>query len=662
MAIRVARPAELVEELGDVWIPLPDGGRLSARLWLPPGARSVPVPAVVEVSPYRHEDHTRRRDAVRHPYFAEHGYASLRVDIRGSGASSGVLTDEYTEQEQEDVCAALAWIAEQPWCTGSLGMIGLSWGGFAALQAAARRPPALKAVVALCASADRYGADVKYHGGCVLGCELLPWSSTMLAMSVRPPDPDLVGEGWRELWLERLEQAIPFAETWLSHQRRDEYWQVGSPCEDYDAIECAVYAVGGWADPYRQAVLDLLSLLSCPRKGLIGPWSHRYPEEGTPGPAIDFRAECVRWWDHWLKGEPNGVMDEPMLHAWMQEPAAELSSRPGRWVSEERWPSLRPVEEGFALGDGTLARDSDPELELRLSSTESTGLDAGAWCPWTESELPGDQGRDDELSLTFTSEPLESVVEILGAPSLALEVAADGPRALLAVRLCDVAPDGSSTLVTRGLLNLTHRTGSPEPQPLEPGRRTRVSVPLEAIAYAFPKGHRIRVSVSSSYWPWAWPSPRRAAVSVFTGPSSRFDLPVRPPGRRDSVPPGLLPPPALGDVCGGSVRSLVRDGEAWTLELERTRGRRNVPPGTLEIEGAQTDVYRIADGDPLSAEVECRRRMGMARDGWSAHVETASSMTADAESFLLVHQVDAYENGELVFSRARSLRLPRDLV
>jgi putative CocE/NonD family hydrolase len=666
MAIRVARPAEPIEERGDVWIPLPDGGRLSARLWLPPGARSDPVPAIVEVSPYRHEDHTRRRDAVRHPYFAEHGYASLRVDIRGSGASSGVLTDEYTEQEQEDVCAALAWIAAQPWCDGALGMIGLSWGGFAALQAAARRPEALKAVVALCASADRYGADVKYHGGCVLGCELLPWSSTMLAMSVRPPDPTLAGDGWRELWLERLEEALPFAETWLDHQRRDKYWHTGSPCEDYDAVQCAVYAVGGWADPYRQAVLDLLSSLSCPRKGLIGPWSHRYPEEGTPGPAFDFRAECVRWWDHWLKGEENGVMDEPMLHAWMQEPGGDPASRPGRWVSEDRWPPLRPVEDGYALGKGTLSPTAGPETVIELSSPETTGLDAGAWCPWTESDLAGDQGRDDELSLTFTTEPLDATLEILGAPALTLEVVSDEPRALLAVRLCDIAPDASSTLVTRGMLNLAHRGGSEAPQPLEPGARARVRVPLEAIAYAFPAGNRIRVSISSSYWPWAWPSPRRARISVFTGATSRFELPVRPNGRRDTGPPGLLPPPTQSDVHGGSVRTLVHDGEPgpgrWRLEVERTRGRRNIPPGTLEIDGAQTDVYRIEDGDPLSAEVECRRRMGMARDGWSAHVETTSSMSSDADAFLLVHQVDAYENGELIFSRSRTCSVPRDLV
>jgi uncharacterized protein len=362
-----------------------------------------------------------------------------------------------------------------------------------------------------------------------------------------------------------------------------------------------------------------------------------------------------------LKGEKNGIMEEPMLHAWMQEPASGEAQ--GRWVSEETWPPLRLVEDGYVLGDGTLADGAAPEHELIVSSPESTGLDAGAWCPWSDSELAGDQARDDELSLAFTSEPLEQTVEILGAPVLTVEIAADQERALLAVRLCDVAPDGSSALVTRGLLNLTHRAGSVHPQTLETGRRERIRMPLEAIAYAFPCGHRIRVAVSSSYWPWAWPSPRRAEVTLFTGATSRLELPVRPRRRPDRAPVSLLPPPALGDGHGSSVRRVFQEDTSGhhVVEVERSRGRRFVLPGTLEIEGVQTDVFEIADGDPLSAQVECRRRMGMARDGWSAHVEAAARMSSDAESFLLVHQIDAYENGELVFSRSRTLSLPRDL-
>lgn len=668
MAIRLPQPAELVTELDDLWIPLPDGSRLAARLWLPPGAEADPVPAVIEASPYRHEDNTRRRDAVRHPYFAEHGYASLRIDLRGSGASDGVLRDEYTQQEQQDVCDAIAWIAAQPWCTGSVGMIGLSWGGFAALQAAARRPPALKAVVAVCASADRYGADVKYHGGCVLACELLPWSSTMLAMSVRPPDPALAGPRWRELWLERLEEATPFVETWLAHQRRDSYWASGSPCEDYSAIECPVYAVGGWADPYRQAVLDLLEGLSCPRKGLIGPWSHRYPEEGTPGPAFDFRPECVRWWDHWLKGVDTGLMDEPMLHAWMQEPASAddvaAGQRPGRWVAEERWPSLRTFDHALPLGAGTLGEGDPAAAELVLRSPESTGLDAGAWCPWTAADLPTDQARDDELSLTFTSEPLDERVELLGAPVLEVELVSNRPLAQVAARLCDVSPSGESSLVTRGLLNLAHREDSARPGPVEPGTPVRVRIPLEAIGYAFQPGHRFRLALSTSYWPWAWPAPEAVTLTVRTA-GATLELPTRAAGKRDALPSALGPPPATGGAVGESTRVLEADGARGrrTLRVDRTRGRRPASPtGTLEIEGRQSDLFSIVDGDPLSAEVECERRMGMLRDGWSAHVETQSRMSADAGEFVLEHRIDAYENGELVYTRERGVRIPRDCV
>jgi hypothetical protein len=650
---------EPLQEVDDLWIPLPDGGRLSAHLWLPGEAGRKPVPAIVEASPYRHEDNTRRRDAVRHPYFAEHGYASLRVDIRGSGASSGVLTDEYTEQEQDDVCAVLRWVSSQSWCSGPLGMIGISWGGFAALQAAARRPPNLKAVVAVCASADRYGADVKYHGGCVLASELLPWSSTMYAMSARPPDPELVGEGWRELWLERLEGALPYAEQWLAHQRRDDYWRCGSPADDYAAIECAVYAVGGWADPYRQAVLDLLASLGGPRKALIGPWAHRYPEEGTPGPAFDFRAECVRWWDRWLKGEENGVMDEPMLHAWMPDRGRKGAS--GRWVSERSWPPLRPARRGYALGEGTLSDEQASEQALAISSVESTGLDAGAWCPWDEHELPGEQSRDDALSATFTSAPLERRLEILGTPALEVEVASDREAAMLVVRLCDVAPDGDSHLVTRGLLNLAHRMGSASPQPLAPNRREPVRIPLEAIAHVFLPGHRLRVSVSTSYWPWAWPSAERATVTLFTGPTSRFELPVRPRRRTDRVPGSFLPLPPPS-VTG--IRELVNDPVTgrWTLLVDRIRGRRPVDGRDLEVERGQTDVYSIVDGDPLSARVECRRLMGIAREGWSAQVETSSEMSSTEDTFVLRHRLEAYENGALLFSRERDVRIPRDLV
>ncbi len=385
-----------------------DGCRLAAKIWLPENAESEPVPALLEYIPYRRGDGTAVGDSTRHAYFAGHGYASVRVDLRGSGDSDGVLLDEYLPQEQDDAVEVHAWLAAQPWCTGATGMFGISWGGFNSLQVAARRPPSLKAIVTICSTDDRYADDVHYMGGCLLGVEALSWAATMLAFNARPPDPAAVGERWRELWLERLDGSPPFIEAWLSHQLRDSYWKQGSVCEDYSAIECAVYAVGGWADPYRNTVLRLLEGLPGPRKGLIGPWSHNYPEDGVPGPAIGFLQEALRWWDHWLKGIDAGIMDEPMLRAWMQEsapPAAFYAERPGRWVAEPSWPAEREQ------------RSIPLELPAaELLGAQEHGLLAGDWCPYGgPEELPRPAGRGRALALLHLG-PARGAARAAGLP------------------------------------------------------------------------------------------------------------------------------------------------------------------------------------------------------------------------------------------------------
>ena len=324
----------------DLWIPLRDGVRLAARVWLPHEAAGDPVPAVGEAIPYRLSDGTAADDRRRWAYVAAHGYACVRIDLRGTGNSGGLMLDEYLPSEADDLVEAIAWIAAQPWCTGAVGMTGISWGGFNSLQVAARRPPALRAVISLCASDDRYADDVHYRGGCVLGLDMLHWATNMLALNARPPDPAVVGDGWRD--------------AWLGHQRRDAYWRQGSVCEDHSAISAAVLAVGGWADGYTDAVLRLLAGLPGPRRGLIGPWGHPYPDDGGPAPSIGFLQECVRWWDHWLKGIETGVMEEPMLRAWMQEPVAPAPThtvRPGR--SSPCGPSARRT--GSMRGFGQLS-------------------------------------------------------------------------------------------------------------------------------------------------------------------------------------------------------------------------------------------------------------------------------------------------------------------
>ena len=309
----------IVREIEHTTIPLKDGTRLAARIWLPADAEADPVPALLEYLPYRKRDGTHERDALTHPYLAGHGYASVRVDIRGSGESEGVLSDEYSQQELDDALEVIAWLAGQPWCCGAVGMFGISWGGFNALQVAALQPPALKAIVTLCSTDDRYADDVHYMGGAKLASADLGWGGFFFADMCHPPDPLLVGGRWREMWLQRLENMPLFLERWLKHQRRDAYWQHGSVCEDFSAIRCPVFAVGGWTDGYSNAIPRLLEHLDVPRKGLIGPWAHGYPHFALPGPQIGFLQDMLRWWDYWLKGIDTGVMAEPILRAFMTD-------------------------------------------------------------------------------------------------------------------------------------------------------------------------------------------------------------------------------------------------------------------------------------------------------------------------------------------------------
>jgi putative CocE/NonD family hydrolase len=678
-----------VRVIEHTWITLADGCRLAARIWLPHDAEAHPVPAILEYLPYRKNDGTAQRDAIRHPYFAGHGYASIRVDMRGSGDSDGILLDEYLPQEQDDALEVLAWIADQPWCSGSIGMIGISWGGFNGLQIAARRPPALKAVISLCSTDDRYADDVHYMGGCVLAADALPWAATMLALNAQPPDPKFVGERWRAAWLERLERTPPYIEAWLAHQRRDAFWKHGSVCENYADITCPVYAVGGWADGYSNAVPRLLAGLQCPRKGLIGPWAHSYPEVARPGPAIGFAQECLRWWDHWLKSRDTGIMDEPMLRVWMQESVAPhtfYAERAGRWVAEPAWPSPNLSTQRYDLGSGTLEacstderrKTKDEELDgpgpsssvvrQTVGSAQTHGLHAGVWCPYGQpGDFPGDQRGEDGLALCFTSAPLDARMEILGFPELTLEIAADQPRALLAVRLCDVAPDGTSTLITRGLLNLTHRDSHEYPEPLNPGQRYQVRVRLNAIAHALPARHQWRVAIAPTYWPHAWPSPAPVTLSVFGG---QLDLPVRPGRPEDAELPPFGPPEHAAPLPVEVLRAAVRErhichttssGVSELVDRQDGGAFRIIGDG-LENDDTHTEVFTIREGDPLSATIRCEWTIAIGRGKWRTRIAASSTLSAEAEAFLATNTLDAYENDTRIFAKTWSCTIPRELV
>jgi putative CocE/NonD family hydrolase len=653
------------------WIPLSDGSRLSARIWLPESAEEQPVPAILEYLPYRKDDVTAADDARRHPYVAARGYACARVDMRGSGASDGVLLDEYSAQEHDDALEIIAWLAEQPWCTGAVGMTGISWSGFNSLQVAARRPPALKAIITACSTDDRYADDVHYFGGVPLACYLLTWACALMGFNARPPDPLIAGDRWRDLWLERLEHNPDLASLWLEHQSRDEYWRHGSISEDYGAIECAVLAVGGWADAYVDAILRMLANLFCPRMGLIGPWGHLWPQDGRPGPAIGFLQESLRWWDHWLKGKDTGIMEEPMLRAFMQEsvaPAPDYAERPGRWIAERSWPRAEPPLTLY-LGDGVLESNPTPAATRAHCSVQTVGLDGGAFCAYgNPADFATDQRRDDALSLSFDTEPLQNRIELLGQPAVRLTVASDRPTAFVSARLCDVAPDGTSTLVTRGVLNLCHHGGHDRPQPLVAGGRLEVTIPLRSTAYALPAGHRLRLALSTCYWPWMWPSPEPVTITVTTGTASQLLLPMRPPSPeepqpRPFEPPAHAPPLPVVQLRARRPEHLIgydpASGEL-TVRIRRDFGGGQRLPSGMEYSEYDPTTLTIHDGDPLSAKVVCERRIEMRRGPWRTRIELSSTMTASAHEYLLSTVIDAYERDTRVHSRTFTRAIPRN--
>ncbi|MER8499710.1 CocE/NonD family hydrolase [Mesorhizobium sp. M1142] len=650
-----------VVEFPDMGIIMPDGCRLSARVWMPADAADDPVPAILEHLPYRKRDGTIYRDQLTHPYFAGHGYASIRVDMRGNGDSEGLMDDEYSEQELQDACDVIAWAADQPWCNGNVGMMGISWGGFNCLQVASKQPPALKAVISLCSTVDRYADDIHYKGGCLL-IQNFGWASTMLSYSSRPPDPLLAGDNrWRDLWLTRLENQPFLAPLWLKHQYRDAYWKRGSICEDYSAIHAAVLSIGGWHDGYRNTISHLAANIEAPVKGIVGPWIHKYPHYAAPEPRIGFLQEALRWWDRWLKDIDTGVEADPAYRAYLMDsvrPARWHPARPGRWVAESEWPSPNiRTQEVELIAEGNHAI---------VASPQNCGLAGGEYFPFTFGpELPGDQRPDDALSVCFDQPVLTEAIDIVGAPEVLVRVSSDRRQANIAVRLCDVHPDGASELISYGVLNLTHRNSHEFPEALVPGETVSARVVLDQCAYRAPAGHRLRVAISNSYWPMIWPSPEPVRLELS---AATLMLPLRPPATGDEVtfpaPEGATPWATETLRPANSERHVDRDEKTGliTLSIVDDFGEvRDLEHGLTHGSIAR-ETWAIHPDNPLSASGKTHWTQTLSRNEWSMRTETFAEMRSDAQSFMVSARIEAYEGEKLVFERNFKEKIPRVLL
>ena len=647
-----------IEVKDPVYITLSDGVKLAARIWLPKNASNSPVPAILEYLPYRRQDGTADRDATTHPYFAGHGYASVRVDMRGSGDSEGVLLGEYLKQEQDDALEILDWITQQQWCSGKVGMIGISWGGFNGLQVAARQPASLKAIVSICSTDDRYSDDIHHMGGCLLN-DNAAWNSHMFSLNTTPPDPAVVGDKWHEMWRSRLEGSGFWLEEWMKHQTRDEFFKHGSVCEDYSKIQAAVYAVGGWADGYSNSVFRLLSNLKSPCKGLVGPWAHKYPHFAEPGPAIGFLQECLRWWNYWLKDEENGIMDEDVLRCWIQDPVPPKTyykERPGRWVSEPTWPSIQIEEKiyQFQKDSSQISQMNEPQKSqpLKINSPMTVGMMAGQWCPHgLDPDQPGDQQLEEAGSLIFDTQALERELSILGAPRICLEISSDKPNAILAACLSEVFPDGRATRVSYGLLNLTHMNSHENPELLTEGKKYSIVLKLNEAGHCFGVGNRIRLALSTVYWPIAWPSPERSTLTLGENGMSLM-LPVRPDRSSDQVLKPFEEPEAAKPLA----KTVIKEPEyKWRFERdmasEIVTQHQWFDEGTTQydlhngwtVSSTHDEQMSVHPNDPLSAKLQIIWTERFERDDWNVSSKTKTVFTSTKTHFNVEAELEAFE-------------------
>ena len=653
------RPVKVIE---NDWIPMKDGVKLAARFWIPEGADGTPVPVVFEYLPYRLWDSMRWRDDLTAANLAPYGIAFVRVDIRGTGNSEGFKVDEYDVPELNDGVEVIAWLARQKWSNGNVGMRGISWGGINSLQIAAMRPPALKAIMPMGCLDNRYTSDAHYTGG-AYGEQNLGWGTSFKGHMAGPPDPKVVGEDrWEAMWRERLAATPPIVQIWSTHQRYDGYWQRGSVAMDYGAIQCAVYVVDGWGDPYSDFMGNFLARLKAPRKALIGPWGHIFPNIATPI-GLEWQYEEVRWWEHWLKGVDTGIMEEPMIRVYMMYKAdseAFPDEVPGRWVAEQTWPSARIQSRSFWLGDGgKLTGKAGPSVKVKHVGDKIVGLAKPQWVYGRPTEQ--EQSRDDANSLVFDSAPLPADMEIMGYPTAKIRVAADVPVAKLVVRLNEVTPDGKSWLVSYELLNLTHRDGDERPRPLVPGQFYDVELPLYMIAHRFKKGSKVRVAISETMWPLVWPSPEIATLTLDLA-ASRVALPVRPQPVREAafdVP----------TIHAGPTKVPVRnDMPAPDAQGKITYHSVTGPaPNVIEAVGTTMSttgdtLFEITEGKADSCRMRMARSTSWKRGDWDCTIEFGSDMTSTKDAFHLREWVVAKKGGQEIFRREHPSVLRRDLL
>lgn len=666
------------EDIEHTLVPLADGTRLAARIWLPKATDGELVPAVLEYLPYRKRDGTAARDESNFPWFARAGIAGVRVDITGHGESDGVFDDEYSQRELDQGVEVINWITSQPWCNGHVGMMGISWGGFNGMQIAAMHPEPLKAVISIGTTVDRYNDDIHYKNGCHLDSDFY-WSNMMLTYASRPPDPQL-RNNWQALWKERLRQQPFPLETWLKHQRRDAFWQHGSICEDYAGYTVPTLIIGGWADHYSNAPPTLAANAKGIVKAINGPWIHKYPHFAWPRPRMDFHAEAIAWWNHWLRPDPDvssadtektgdSVDDLPVYRAFVAtavRPGKERRQEQGRWVACNEWP-LTGKPERFYLGSENSLQVAAPGEALKsICSPQDCGVACGErFSLAPDSDLAADQRIDDGGSLVFRSAVLDSPLEVLGRPVLRLSVAIDKPIGNLCARLIDVHPDGAAYRVSYGVLNLAHRHSNENPVPMTPGEFETIEIPLDECAYRFAPGHCWQLSLSTAYWPAVQPPPESVTATLALGSHCFIELPSTEGTAACEVPEPenqqLFPEYPLHSAASKE-RRVEHDLQQGITRyhVHSDSGEEEVPGHGMRTRHVRDETWSICPDDPATAEATGTHTWWSARGDWKIRTQIDTHIGCDLHHYHLKASVRAWIDEELISERDWNCQIERD--
>lgn len=644
------------------WLTMKDGVRLSATIYQPrPVKEDEKFPVLLELLPYRKDDSFYIRDYPLYSYFASRGYITVKVDVRGTGSSEGQLPgEEYSDQEIDDAVELVDQLSRLTGANGKVAMWGISWGGFNAIQVAMRRPPALKAIIAIHASDDLFHDDIHYIDGALH----VNWYALEIDHEnglPRSPDYRLDDD-----FFEQRFNAKPWLIKYLNHQRDGEFWRRKSLRWQYDRIDIPVYLIGGLLDGYRDTVPRMLANLSSPVKAEIGPWNHDFPDTGLPGPNYEWRKNAVKFFDRWLKGARNNVMKKPFM-VFVRDghkPDRMLRQTPGHWRYED-WPIKRMRLKKLYPSKRGCLEDAPPEKSAShfLAYVASSGVAAGKW--W--GEPTGDMRLDDAYALVYDSAVLKKKVEIIGFPRVRLSVSADAPLAHWVARLEDIAPDGSVSLVTGAVLNGSQRRDRTNPSALTPGKVYDLSFDLHFTTWTFKPGHRIRLAVSNAQFPMIWPTPHGMTTTLHLGAGTSLVLPVIPAGRRAALPRLASPEPrekrddaSYGPDCPRLEEHKIVYDQARQSVLVVDRNCHKYTIGERKFDTIRETIYEASANDPARASFKGTMSTRVKEGGWRIRLTTTIVMKSDAEHFHVTVTRRLTRNGKQVASRTWKEVVARD--